>query len=52
MGQNKILVIRGFGTDNIKGADTYANIYIVLSQNANNSVEYFNYSPDEDIVKV
>lgn len=52
MNQNKILFIRGFGTNNIKSGDTYANILVVLNQNANNDVEYFSYSPDEDIVKV
>ena len=47
-----ILFIRGFGTDNIKTSDTYANIYIILSQDVNKIVRYFNYSPNEDIVKV
>ena len=47
-----ILFIRGFSTDNIKTSDTYANIHIVLSQDVNKTVRYFNYSPDEDIVKV
>jgi pimeloyl-ACP methyl ester carboxylesterase len=47
-----ILFIRGFRTDNIKMSDTYANIYIVLSQDVNKIVRYFNYSPNEDIVKV
>jgi len=47
-----ILFIRGFGTDNIKTSDTYANIYIILRQDVNKTVRYFNYSPDEDIVKV
>jgi|DEB19_MinimDraft_3_1074340.scaffolds.fasta_scaffold31782_1 pimeloyl-ACP methyl ester carboxylesterase len=49
---NKILFIRGFRTNNIKSGDTYANILIVLNQNENNDVEYFNYSMDENIVKV
>lgn len=52
MSENKILFIRGFNTYKIKTNDTYANIHIVLSQNANNNVVYFSYSPDEDIVKV
>lgn len=50
--ENKILFIRGFNTDNIKSNDTYANILVVLNQNAKNNVEYFKYSMDEDIVKV
>ena len=52
MNKNKILFIRGFGTDNIKTNDTYANIHIVLSQNVKNDMKYFSYSPDEDIVRV
>jgi pimeloyl-ACP methyl ester carboxylesterase len=51
MGQNKIMFIRGFNTDN-KSNDTYANVHIVLSQNANNNITYFNYSPDENILNV
>jgi len=49
--QNKIIFIRGFGTNNLNN-DTYANLLIILNQNAKNHVEYFNYNPDEDIVKV
>ena len=49
---NKILFIRGFGTNNINTKDTYANILVVLHQNANNEVRYFNYRPDEDILQV
>jgi hypothetical protein len=30
MSKNKILFIRGFGTDNIKTNDTYANIHILF----------------------
>lgn len=52
MNQNKILFIRGFNTNNIKSGDTYANILVVLNQNANNVVKFFNYDPDEDIVQV
>ena len=47
-----ILFVRGFGTDNIKTNDSYANVLIVLNQNPKNKVEYFDYNPDEDIVKV
>jgi pimeloyl-ACP methyl ester carboxylesterase len=50
--KNKILVVRGFDTDNIKTNDTYANIHIVLSQNVNNDMTYFSYSQDENIVNV
>lgn len=50
--KNKILVVRGFDTDNIKTNDTYANIHIVLSQNANNHIVYFSYGQDENIVNV
>lgn len=52
MTQNKIIIVRGFGTNNIKTNDSYANILIVLIQNPKNHVEYFDYNPDEDIVKV
>jgi pimeloyl-ACP methyl ester carboxylesterase len=53
MDKNNItLFVRGFGTNNIKTNDSYANILIVLNQNPKNNVEYFDYSPDEDIVKV
>jgi len=52
MGQNRIIFVRGFNTDNIKSNDTYANIHIVLSQNVNNIITYFSYSEDEAIVKV
>lgn len=52
MNQNKILFIRGFNTNNIKSGDTYANILVVLNQNANNDIEYFSYSSNEDIVNV
>jgi pimeloyl-ACP methyl ester carboxylesterase len=52
MAENKIIIVRGFGTNNIKTNDSYANILIVLTQNPKNKVEYFDYNPDEDIVKV
>ena len=42
-----ILFIRGFGTDNIKTSDTYANIYIILSQDVNKIVRYvFQLQPE------
>ena len=52
MTKNKILIVRGFDTDNIKTNDTYANIHTVLSQNVNNDITYFSYSQDEDIANV
>lgn len=52
MSENKILFVRGFNTNNMKSDDTYANIHVVLTENANNRVKYFKYSTDEDIVKV
>lgn len=50
--ENKILFVRGFNTNNMKSDDTYANIHVVLTENANNHIKYFKYSADEDIVKV
>jgi len=47
--KNNILFIRGFNTDNIESDDDYANIYTVLKQN--NYITYFNYSPNDDILK-
>jgi len=49
MKTNNILFIRGFNTDNIETGDEYINIYTVLKQN--NSITYFNYSPNDDILK-
>jgi pimeloyl-ACP methyl ester carboxylesterase len=46
---NNILFIRGFNTDNIYTRDVYCHIYTVLSQN--NTVTYFNYSPNDDILQ-
>ena len=46
---NNILFIRGFNTDNIETNDTYSHIRIVLSQK--NSIIYFNYNPNDDIMK-
>jgi len=48
--KNKIFIVRGFGTDNIKTNDTYANILLVLEQK-NNDVTYFDYAPSDDIVE-
>jgi pimeloyl-ACP methyl ester carboxylesterase len=47
--ENRILFIRGFNTDNIETKDAYAHIHCVLSQK--NSITYFNYNPDDDIVE-
>ena len=46
---NNILFIRGIDTDNIETCDTYSYILIILSQNKNNNMTYFNYNTTDDI---